>query len=294
MFKGRDRGRPYTIWERLSVGVLIIVAISAVVIDHETRPEKNTSQTPPAASNNSSTGAHQNAYLAPIQDSPPDNPAFKEVADASTDFPGDSLDQSLWGVYDSPGNQGVGLRRPSAISVGNNELTITGKGNVSGGMAETHSQIYGRWVIRARMDKGTGYGPAILLWPDSEHWPEDGELDIVELPSGDRSEAVMTSHYGSTNEQLGQSAFGDYSQWHTYAVDWLPNEVIFYIDGIARYTITDPAAIPTKPMHLAIQNDIGACDSWIGCRNGTTPDEVALHVSSVRVYSYNGQQPNGS
>lgn len=210
------------------------------------------------------------------------------VERAADDFEGSKIDRSTWGVYEGKGNAGVGLRRPAAVSQSSGELKITAAGDVSGGMAQRSGQTYGRWEVRARMDRGTGYGPAILLWPDSERWPQDGEIDIVEVPRGDRTRAVMTVHYGANNRQKGTSALGDFSKWHTYAVDWTPEHVIFYIDGIEQYRVTDPQAIPSTPMHLAIQNDVGKCGSWIGCRDASTPEKVALHVSSVRVYAKAG------
>lgn len=50
---------------------------------------------------------------------------------------------------------------------------IAGKGDV---VAQRLDQLYGTWEIRARVDKGTGYGPALLLWPKSGKWPDDGEM----------------------------------------------------------------------------------------------------------------------
>jgi len=208
------------------------------------------------------------------------------VTQASTDFTGKSVDRTTWDVYNSKGNGGVGLRRPSAITIDNQTLRITARGDVSGGLSQKFSQTYGRWVVRAKMEKGNGYGPALLLWPDSEKWPEDGEIDFLELPKGDRSEAQLTSHWGADNSQMAHSVQGDFSQWHTYTIDWLPDRLVFYIDDIEQWRVTDARAIPTKPMHLALQNDIGACgDGWIGCRDASTPESVSLWVSSVRVYS---------
>jgi beta-glucanase (GH16 family) len=210
---------------------------------------------------------------------------FKLVKEASQDFTGEQLDTTKWGVYNSAGNAGVGWRRPSAITVGNGALHITARGDVSGGLAQSHNQLYGRWIVRAKMDKGNGYGPAILLWPNSGNWPEDGEIDFAEIPRGDRSEVIMTAHWGKENSQDSEGVQGDFSQWHTFAVDWLPDRLVFYVDGVEEFRLTDPAAIPRTPMHLAIQNDVGACDSWIGCTDKSTPAEVTLSVSSVRVYS---------
>lgn len=220
-----------------------------------------------------------------VVDSPPLGRYWTLVTSASTDFTGTSVDQKAWDIYDSVGNAGVGLRRPHAITVEDHTLRIKAVGDVSGGMSQKFGQTYGRWVVRARMEAGNGYGPAILLWPDSEKWPEDGEIDFLEIPKGDRSEAIMTAHWGANNAQASKGVKGDFTQWHTFTIDWLPDRLVFFIDNVEQFRITDPAAIPTKPMHLAIQNDVGACKSWIGCRDKSTPESVSLWVSSVRVYS---------
>lgn len=208
---------------------------------------------------------------------------WREVRTATEDFSSE-IDRRRWGIYNSPGHDGHGLRRPSAVTTGDGVLRITGRGDLSGGMAQKHSQIYGRWEIRARQDAGVGYGPAILLWPDSGQWPEDGEIDIVEMPRGDRTKANSVVHWGEKNSQKGNAVRGDFTKWHTYAVEWLPDRITFFLDGQETFRVTEPDAIPNKPMHLALQNDVGRCGSWIGCRDATTPESVSLHIDWIRVY----------
>jgi beta-glucanase (GH16 family) len=211
---------------------------------------------------------------------------------AGDEFNGTSVDQTKWGLYSGSGTGGIGTRSPSAISEADGELRITGTGtdptgatDVSGGMAHQQRPItYGRWEVRMKADEGNGYGQALLLWPDSEKWPQDGELDFVELPHGDRARAFFTIHYGSSNSQDHCYVDGDFSGWHTYMVEWEPDHVSFYLDGSVVYTVTDPAAIPTKPMHLAIQQDMGPFDNWIDAPDENTPDNVVMHVDWARVY----------
>src|ERR1035437_1839854 len=49
--------------------------------------------------------------------------------------------------------------------------TIPGAPGSEGGL------LYGRYVIRFRADAVPGHKTAWLLWPDSETWPADGEID---------------------------------------------------------------------------------------------------------------------
>jgi beta-glucanase (GH16 family) len=186
-------------------------------------------------------------------------------------------------AYEGAGNGGVGLRQPSAVSQAEGERRITGRGDVSGGLSLRAEQTYGRWEIRARADRGNGYAPAVLLWPANNNWPAEGEIDISEIPLGDRAESHFTVHWGADNQQTGFASAGDFSQWHTFGVEWAPDHITYYLDGQALHTITDPAAVPRTPMKLAIQNDVGPF-SWIPGRDADTPAEVSLRVDWVRVY----------
>jgi beta-glucanase (GH16 family) len=203
---------------------------------------------------------------------------------ASDEFDGPSLDTGRWEVYNGAGNGGVGLRRPSAISQAGGELRITGRGDVSGGISWRGGRTYGRWEVRARIDHGNGYAPAILLWPSSNNWPAEGEIDLTEVPNGDRQASHFTLHWGSQNSQDGVQSSGDFSQWHTFAVEWQPDHVTAFVDGRAVYTNNDPAAIPRHLMQLALQNDVGPY-GWIPARDAATPPEVTLHIDWARIYA---------
>jgi beta-glucanase (GH16 family) len=212
-------------------------------------------------------------------------PQWKRVT--TEDF--DTLRPQAYGLYDSVGAFGNGLRRASAISVSNGVLNITARnGNVSGGMAHTLGQTYGRWEFRARTDKGRGFGSAILLWPDSERFPQDGEIDIMEVPSETRDRAHFIVHFpgpGGSDKVYGSYAEDDFSQWHTFAVDWLPDRIVFYVDGVERFRVTDRNIIPDKPMHLAMQFDQGPKKDWIAAPDATTPPAFSLQVDWLRVYA---------
>ena len=201
------------------------------------------------------------------------------------DFGGGALDAGKWNSYNSVGAFGNGLRRPSAIGQTGGSLVITASGDVSGGLSDSFGQLYGRWEFRARTDLGRGFGSAILLWPDSENL-DHGEIDIMEVPNEKRDLANFVLHSGSGGtDQIGRNVAGHFDQWHTFAVEWLPDRITWIVDGRKQYTVTDPARIPTKPMHLAIQLDQGPKKDWIPARDETTPEEIALQVDWVRIYA---------
>jgi beta-glucanase (GH16 family) len=201
------------------------------------------------------------------------------------EFNGPAVDESAWNAYNSKGAFGNGLRRPEAISQADGLLKITARGDVSGGMAHQSGQLYGRWEFRARTQPGRGFGSAILLWPDSEQFPEDGELDIMEVPGENRDLAHFVVHWSEANKVHGTRVAGDYSQWHTFALEWLPDRITWFVDGVKQYENTDPVVIPTKPMHMTIQLDQGPFQNWIKAPDETTPAEVSLEVDWVRIYA---------
>lgn len=205
------------------------------------------------------------------------------------EFNGSALNTTKWGTYDSVGAFGNGTRSPDTISQSGGSMHITAKnvdGGVSGGMADSLGQVYGRWEFRARTDLGRGFGSAILLWPDSEKLA-DGELDIMEVPNELRDKANFVVHSGSGGQdQVGTAVNGKFDQWHTFAIEWLPDSITWYVDGQQQYKLTDKAAIPKTSMHLAIQLDQGPKTDWIAAPDATTPAAgINLDVDYVRVYA---------
>jgi beta-glucanase (GH16 family) len=205
---------------------------------------------------------------------------------AHDEFDGDALDEEHWSPYRGRTTDDVGQHDPDNLSVSDGTLKLTSRGNTSAGMAWDDGQKYGRWEARVRAERGSGYGPVLLLWPDSEDWPEDGEIDIMEIPKGDRAKAHFTMHWGEDNTQDGASTAGDFTQWHTFAVEWTPDHVIGYVDGAQVYRTDDPDANPPGPMHFAMQQDIGPYgDDWIPAPDASTPATCTFEVDWVRIYA---------
>jgi beta-glucanase (GH16 family) len=205
---------------------------------------------------------------------------------AHDEFDGDKLDDDLWSPYKGRTTDDVGQHDPDNLSVSNGTLKLTSRGDTSAGMAWKDGQKYGRWEARVRSQAGNGYGPVLLLWPDSEHWPEDGEIDILEIPKGDRRKASFTVHWGEDNKQDGTSVQGDFTQWHTFAVEWTPDHIAGFVDGRQTYRNDDPDANPPGPMHFAMQQDIGPYGKdWIPAPDASTPAECTFEVDWVRIYA---------
>ena len=135
------------------------------------------------------------------------------------------------------------------------------------GVGSEGGLLYGRYSIRFRADSLPGYGTAFLLWPDSEKWPQDGEIDFPEGPLDGTMSAFM--HYQGAASPSQQDVYNTtvtYTGWHTETIEWLPNSVTFTLDGQVIGKSTNNT--PNTPMHLVLQtetfNSLVPADSTAG------------------------------
>jgi hypothetical protein len=130
--------------------------------------------------------------------------------------------------------------------------------------------LYGRYAVRFRADPIRGYKTAWLLWPDSEQWPRDGEIDY---PEGNL-DATIAGYMHRMNGTSGgdQDAYETqttYTSWHTAVLEWTAASCKFILDGNVVGTST--SRIPSTPMHWVIQTETAL--------DGTVPaDAVEGHV----------------
>jgi len=186
-----------------------------------------------------------------------------------------------WGVYNSPGHAGNGIRSPNAWSVDGSVVTVSGdSAGTTGGMsAKFAQQRYGRWEARMRTsDRDPKYHPVLILWPNNNTSPNCAEIDYAEGTS-DTSRIKFFLHYAcsGSNFQTQSAQPIDTTQWHNYAIQWTPSGITGYIDGVQWFTDTDPAHQPTVGMHQTIQLD------WFPDGTATKPSQ--MQVDWVRVYN---------
>ena len=105
---------------------------------------------------------------------------------------------------------------------------------------------YGRLEARIKVPEGAGLWPAFwMLGTDIDQvgWPQTGEIDIMEFVGRVPDEVFGTLHgpgysggqsYGDTydlNEPVGD-------KYHVFSVEWQPDKIVWYIDGISYFTAT--------------------------------------------------------
>ena len=190
----------------------------------------------------------------------------------SDEFNGASLDLTKWN-YDlgtgCPGLCGWGNNEKQSYTNSTQNVNVTG-GNLNitarysagvggpeydftSGKINTRNKfdwLYGRFEARMRLPAGTGMWPAFWMLPDPTGnpyggWPTSGEIDIMEFRGDLLSTMNGTVHYGNpapNNRYDGTNytlATGDFvNSFHTFALEWGPGEIRWYVDDILFKTET--------------------------------------------------------
>jgi hypothetical protein len=97
----------------------------------------------------------------------------------------------------------------------------------------------------------------------------------------------MTYHYvrpDGTLTSVGSTWTGpDFSAgWHTFGVDWQPDAMVWYVDGVPRARLTDAAAITSKASYLVLNLAVGG--NWAGSPDRSTAIPADYLVDYVRVW----------
>jgi beta-glucanase (GH16 family) len=101
---------------------------------------------------------------------------------------------------------------------------------------------YGLAEARVRVPKGKGLWSAFWMLPAS--YESRPEIDAMESLGGSTSIQRMGFHYlkpDATRADVGADWVGpDFSAgWHTFAVDWEPDAIVWYVDGVERWRFAD-------------------------------------------------------
>jgi beta-glucanase (GH16 family) len=98
---------------------------------------------------------------------------------------------------------------------------------------------YGR--LEARIKAAPGNGTWNAFWTlgsniDTKIWPSCGEIDAVELVGRDPHSVLGYSHglltWGAGRGTTIQTTDDWSADYHTYAIDWLPDQINWYMDGV--------------------------------------------------------------
>ena len=182
---------------------------------------------------------------------------------------------------------------PAGRSMGSRAFTsarLSSKGKLE--------QAYGRFEARLKLPAGKGFWPAFwMLGADFDRvgWPACGEIDVVESRGAQPwrvSGALHGPGYSGGNALVGafetpeRTRFSD--DFHTYAVEWEPDEIRFFVDENLFHTVR-PTRLPPgtrwpydHPFFLLLNLAVGG--NFGGPPDATTPFPQTLSADWVRVY----------
>lgn len=229
--------------------------------------------------------------------------------DWSDEFDGHALDRAKWRF--ETGGHGFGNNemqyytdRPENLRVEQGMLVIEARREQYGDRDYTSARIktaglmertHGRYEARIKVPRGQGIWPAFwLLGADikTAGWPRCGEIDIMENIGKEPATVHGTLHgpgysgehaYGSPST-LERGVFAD--GFHVFAVEWEPQRIRWYRDGILYHTATPERVkgdwVFEHPFFVILNLAVGGY--WPGYPDATTALPQRMLVDYVRVY----------
>ncbi len=156
---------------------------------------------------------------------------------------------------------------------------------------------YGRVEARMQLPQGQGVWPALWMLGvnfGEVGWPNSGEIDIMEHIGREPATVYGTVHgpgYSGASGVGGsfELAAGFADDFHTFALEWRPNKLQWYVDDEPFFTLT-PDDVPAgsawvfdQPFFLLLNLAVGG--NWPGNPDETTSFPQALKVDYLRVYT---------
>jgi beta-glucanase (GH16 family) len=240
------------------------------------------------------------------------------------DFNGTALDRSNWSQEVNGDGGGNGelqyyTDRPENMWVSDGYLNIKAIREAYDGKSWTSARLrtknaqdwtYGKIEARMKVPKASGTWPAFWMMAtesqrDSHGWPNNGEIDIMEA-AGTHEDISGTLHYGAYWPYNGNTGWPNpdnlivpeagrtKTDFHTYAVEWYEDRMVWSIDGVPKITSSRNAldgvnpvrsnwdSFYNRPFHVILNMAIGG---WFpGFPDGSEGPEQLMQVDYVAVY----------
>ncbi len=148
---------------------------------------------------------------------------------------------------------------------------------------------YGKIEFRAKLPTGKGTWPALWMLGaniDTVPWPASGEIDVMEHVGNQQNRVFSTLHFPGN---FGGNAIGGNkmvptasTEFHTYAAEWTPSSLKFFIDDELYFTFPNDSSKPFNHKYFIIMN------MAMGGNFGGAIDPLVLgatfEIDYVRVY----------
>ena len=154
---------------------------------------------------------------------------------------------------------------------------------------------YGYVESRIKFPAVPGLFTAFWMVPTDPTFNYRSEIDIVEILGGDPQSLFMSYAYNDRTQihkvnkgpgDNGACPVRDYSRdWVRFGLDWQPDHIAWYVDGVRCREFTDAASIENGPMQIIL--DLMVDTNWERDVNSVLPNQSVvgqLDVDYIRVY----------
>ncbi|CAJ1351775.1 unnamed protein product [Effrenium voratum] len=216
----------------------------------------------------------------------------------SEEFNNTELDESNWARREALRGE-LRFARGNAF-LENGVLKIVAKCEESGkqiytsAMMSTQKRFGSGRRIEARVRAPAGRGAWPAIWLTGEEGHEIGLMEASGCDSGKVYGTILSDVSQKAAERQGNQHFTDYTQWHTYSIDWLQDKISWYVDGQLYHSFSPDLRTQQalkKKVNLNMAVDVGG--SWAGhclkgrpsCRNSEElGQQQVMEVDYLRVF----------
>lgn len=97
-----------------------------------------------------------------------------------------------------------------------------------------------------------------------------------------QSTHLKPSRGNGIHVRVGNDGFGYTNAMHSYGVEWTPDELIFYIDGVESARTAGAPFRDAPPMYLIANLAVGG--EWAGTPDGATNFPAVMRISHIHAY----------
>lgn len=158
----------------------------------------------------------------------------------------------------------------------------------------TDSYFYGRFEARLQFAPGEGVVSSFFLWKNgSSSTTSWNELDFEKVNATCRLQTNIWTGTGTQSSEFDTPAFGICDGYHTYAFEWTPDYIAWFIDGTQIRKVTG-ASVDDYTQN-ASQGMTMHFNVWVGNANfGGTLDPSILPVNEYISWAQYSSYANGA
>jgi beta-glucanase (GH16 family) len=160
----------------------------------------------------------------------------------------------------------------------------------------------GRYEARLDIPGGQGYWPAFWLNANAVPWPQGGEIDVLENKGSQPTIVSSAFHYQKNPGPCCDQHFYTAHNWsatsggnpvnfqagfHTYAVDWEPTRLDFFVDDQLSFTVLKNTSTMSDANFLTFKNvilNLAIGGDFDGDPGASTVFPQTMDVDYVRVW----------